>query len=70
MMKYLLRVSWLVFAFVVLFPLIMLVEIYWLVICIKAAHLANETAKEGMALWYEYLKTGINMNKDFVINGL
>lgn len=69
-MRKLLRVLWLVFAFVAFLPLIALVEIYWLVICIKAAHIANEKAKEGLVLWYEYLKAGINMNKDFVINGL
>ena len=70
MMKYLLRVSWLVFAFVVLFPLIVLVELVWLVYCIRAARILNESIKEGLMVWYEYLKAGIAMNKDFVINGL
>ena len=69
-MRKLLRVLWLVFAFFAFLPLIALVELVWLVYCIRAARILNESIKEGMVVWYEYLKAGIRMNKDFVINGL
>ena len=54
---------------VVLFPAIVLVEIVWLIFCIRAAVLLNEPIKMAFKVWYGYLKTGLEMNKDFVLNG-
>lgn len=66
----LLRILWLIMSFIVLFPLIVVVEIGWLFYCIRAAHQFGESAKRGMRLWWDYVLAGVNMNKDFVTNGL
>lgn len=69
-MKKLLRITWLVVAFIVLFPIIALMEAWWLVRCIKASLSIGETVRTGFGYWMQYLKEGIVLNKDFVINGL
>lgn len=55
---------------IILFPAILIVSLMWLCICIRAAHYMNESTKEGFKVWWNYIKVGIQMNKDFVINGL
>lgn len=69
-MRKLMRITWLVVAFVVLFPFIVLLEAWWLVRCIKASLNLDGTIKEGFGYWVQWLKDGIAQNKDFVINGL
>ena len=59
-----------VLLFVVLFPWIVIFEIVWLVKCIKLAHDLEGDVKDGLKLWVDYIKIGLAMNKDFVINGL
>lgn len=59
-----------VFLFVVLFPWIVIFEIVWLIKCIKMAQVLGGNAKDGMVLWVKYIKVGLEMNKDFVMNGL
>lgn len=59
-----------VFLFVVLFPWIVIFEIVWLVKCIKMAHVLEGDVKDGVKLWAKYIKVGLEMNKDFVKNGL
>lgn len=59
-----------VFLFVVLFPWIVIFEIVWLVKCIKMARVLEGTLKDGIKLWVRYIKVGLEMNKDFVVNGL
>lgn len=69
-MRKALRISWLAVAFIVLLPAIIVFEVAWLVYCIKAAKMLNESASMGLQSWYYYLKQGIAMNADFVKNGL
>lgn len=59
-----------VFLFVVLFPWIVIFEIVWLVKCIKMARVLEGNVKDGIDLWVKYIKVGLEMNKDFVMNGL
>ena len=55
---------------IVLFPWIVFIEIVWLFWCIRAVRLVDEaTVKDGVKVWFEYLKAGLRMNKDFVLNG-
>jgi hypothetical protein len=55
---------------IVLFPWIVFVSIMWLFWCIRAVKLIGEgTAKDGVKVWFEYIKAGLRMNKDFVQNG-
>lgn len=69
-MKKLLRVLWLVVSFIVLFPAIVFIEVWWLIKCLRLAKFFNEPIKMGLEYWMYTLKSGIAMNKDFVINGL
>ena len=59
-----------VFLFVVLFPWIVIFEIVWLFKCIKLAQALEGNVKDGVKLWVDYIKVGLAMNKDFVMNGL
>lgn len=55
---------------IILFPWIVFVSVMWLFWCIRAVKLIGEgTAKDGVKLWFEYIKAGLRMNKDFVLNG-
>ena len=65
-----LRFLWLVVAFVILFPIITLFMACWLVVCLRGAKLLGMPVKEGIKVWYDYIKTGVYMNIDFVRNGL
>lgn len=65
-----LRILWLVFASVIFFPIITLFAVCWLVVCLRSAKLLGVPAKEGIKVWYNYLKAGVDMNIDFVRNGL
>ena len=69
-MKKALRISWLIFAFVVLLPVIIIVELVWLVLCIYITKRMNQSLLRGLQIWLNYLKAGIAMNADFVENGL
>lgn len=55
---------------VILSPAIVFIEVVLLICCIRAARYLGESAKEGVKVWLQYLKAGLEMNKDFVINGL
>ena len=59
-----------VLLFVVLFPVIMLIEVAWLIFCIRTAMKLDQSIKEGVKTWVYYIKAGLEMNKDFVLNGL
>ena len=59
-----------VFLFITLFPLIVLIGLVWLIFCIRAALLLDQPIKEGFKVWIKYIKTGLEMNKDFILNGL
>ena len=65
-----LRIIHLVVTFVVFFPLLVAVSFIWLFVCLRAAHIAEMPKKEGFKAWFNYIKFGIEMNKDFVLNGL
>lgn len=65
-----LRILWLVVASVIFFPIIALFAMVWLVVCIRSAKLLGMPSKEGIKVWYNYLKAGVDMNIDFVRNGL
>ena len=64
------RVLWLVLAFVALLPLIVVFEIIWLFVCIRAAYILEKPMVYGVQCWIDYIKYGISLNKDFVLNGL
>lgn len=68
-MKFL-RIMHLIVTFIVFLPLIMAFSIIWLIVCMRAAHIAEMPIKEGAKVWFDYIKYGIQMNKDFVLNGL
>ena len=59
-----------VFLFVVLFPWIVIFEVVWFFKCIKIAQALDGDVKDGVKLWVDYIKVGLAMNKDFVMNGL
>lgn len=65
-----LRILWLAVAFVVLFPLIVVVEAIWLVWCIHCARQLDQPMLNGINYWWLWLKEGIRLNVDFVENGL
>lgn len=65
-----LRIMHLVVCFVVFFPVIAAFMLWWLFVCIKAAHKLGLSTKEGLKLWVKYIQSGIEMNRDFVLNGL
>lgn len=69
-MKVFMRFMLEVFLFVVLFPWIVIFEIVWLIKCIRMAQVLEGNVKDGVKLWVDYIKMGLAMNKDFVINGL
>lgn len=59
-----------VMLFIVLFPVIVLIELAWLIFCIRTAMKLNQSIMKGVKTWVYYLKAGLEMNKDFVLNGL
>lgn len=69
-MKKVLRISWLVVASIALLPLFIVFELIWLVCCICAAKMVKQSILMGLQTWYNYLKSGIAMNADFVKSGL
>ena len=56
-------------ATIVLLPLILLTEIIFLAYVIYTCATADDT-RGAFEIWYKYLISGINMNLDFVRNGL
>ena len=69
-MKKLLRILWLIFALIVMLPVILVVEMWWMFICIKSAKSLDQSVKWGVMNWLEWIRRGIDMNIDFVTNGL
>ena len=65
-----LRILWLVVASVIFFPIITLFAVCWLVVCVRSAKLLGVSIKEGIKVWCNYIKAGVEMNIDFVRNGL
>ena len=63
------RLMWLIVSGVLLLPLIVLVGIVWLGYCIRSARYLEMSIKEGVKVWLQYIKAGLEMNKDFVNNG-
>jgi len=55
---------------ILLFPFIIIISLVCLMNCIGACKLLECDKKEGIKTWLNYMKTGINMNLDFIINGL
>lgn len=56
---------------ILLLPLIVVIEILWLFWCIRSTKMVyNGTIKDGVKLWFEYIKAGLKMNLDFIVNGL
>lgn len=65
-----LRILWLVVASVIFFPIIALFAMVWLVVCLRSAKLLGMPSREGIKAWCNYIKAGVDMNIDFVRNGL
>lgn len=55
---------------IILSPFIMFISIIMLCTSLYAAHIINEPMKEGVKGWLMLLESGINMNIDFIMNGL
>ena len=68
-LKMLLRIILMMIVGIILLPFYPFITIYWLYICIKAAKLVNGSVKDGLLVFLQYIKTGLKMNKDFIING-
>ena len=66
----LLRFLLLVLLSVVLAPVIIIIELIWFGCMIYAAKLVGSDIKTGIKSWWRYLILGLEMNKDFVVNGL
>lgn len=65
-----LRFLLLVVEAVILWPVIVIVEVLWLGYCIYAVKRLDGSIKDGLTLWFNYIKAGLVMNADFVQNGL
>ena len=67
-----LRILHLVTLFVLLFPVIVLAELVWLIVCIRLAYLVDTTRpiKDGIKLWIDFIEMGIQLNKEFVLHGI
>jgi hypothetical protein len=67
-MKFL-RTLYMIIASIVLMPIIVLIEAIWLVfltvICARAGKVSD-----GIRVWLKYIICGIDMNLDFIENGL
>lgn len=65
----LLRALYLVLASIILLPIIVLIEVLflgWVVYCCSRM----DQIERSFEVWYRYLLAGIQMNMDFVKNGL
>ena len=67
-MKFL-RGLYMVLATIVLLPLILLFEAIYLIYVVYTCIQFNES-RRALEIWYKCLLAGINMNLDFVKNGL
>ena len=65
-----LRFSLEVFLTISLFPIILAVSGIWLIYCIIGCDIMKICEESGIKIWFEYMKRGIQMNKDFIVNGL
>lgn len=65
MAKKILRGMYMVAAFAILLPLILIIEALWFTYCT----VITGNPIKAMLIWYEYLRTGIMMNVDFIQNG-
>ena len=64
------RTIWLAAIAIAFWPLLILFEAGWLIWCIRCAKGLSKTITDGVKWWWRYTKAGIEMNKDFVNNGL
>lgn len=65
-----LRLIFLVLTGIIFSPLIMIVGLLWLIWCIRAALITKQTVRDGLRAWWYYIKMGLDMNKDYIENGL
>lgn len=70
MNKRIIRILWLIVSAVVFFPVWMLIGIWGLVFYIKCAISFNQPIRYGITAWLDRLAEGIEMNKEFINNGL
>ena len=64
------RTIWIVAIAIAFWPLIVFLEAAWFIWCIRCAKLMEKTITDAAKWWWDYLKAGIRMNKDFIVNGL
>lgn len=64
------RTIWLLAITIVFLPMLILIAAGWFIWCIRCAKQLSMTVTDGVKWWWKYLKAGIRMNKDFIINGL
>ena len=65
-----LRFSLEVFLTIALFPPILMVSGIWLIQCLIGCDIMKVRENSVIKRWFEYIKKGIQMNKDFIVNGL
>ncbi len=64
-----LRTILMIFLTIIMFPAIIIISIMWLINCRKSCELLGCDKKQGVKVWLEYLRAGLMMNKDFILNG-
>lgn len=71
-LKMLFRLCLEVILTVILMPLILLISLTTLIYCmiIVETDYNNKKIMDGVIIWLELIKKGIDMNKDFIVNGL
>lgn len=72
-MKYLLislRGLIMVLLTIIMFPAIIIISVLWLINCIRSCNLIGCDKTEGFKVWLHYIKVGLSMNKDFILNGM
>lgn len=65
MAKKILRGIYMVAAFAILLPLILIIEAIWFTYCT----IVTNNPIKAMIIWYEYMRAGLLMNVDFIKNG-
>ena len=69
-MKKFLRITWLVIEGIVFSPVLFTVMIWALIKDVIVLKKNGFTVKQGIGWWFNQIMLGIQMNKDFVNNGL
>lgn len=64
------RTIWLLAITYAFWPLLILFAVGWLIWCIRCAKQLSETIAYGISIWWRWIKAGVQMNIEFINNGL